>query len=196
MQLATASDEHVHAFAARWGPLLNKSSEALADWRRYAILLRALSEAAGRLAMERPIDPIQGKVILEWLEVPQTPGFSNIWEGAGLNRKIGQPELWRALLNGAITKLLKGPASCEVCVKWSGNRIRSECSCNTLLGILILQVLAQKEVEVCAGCRREFEPKRRATTGIRRYCDRCRKRSIPQRDAMRAMRRRKLEAGD
>ena len=58
---------------------------------------------------------------------------------------------------------------------------------SNLLGVLVTQiahVMARSdELAVCANCKKLFRVKRRLSRGSRRYCPRCRRAKVPQRDA-------------
>jgi hypothetical protein len=63
-----------------------------------------------------------------------------------------------------------------------------------LFGILITQiahVIAHADQSVvCAGCKHVFTPRRPLSHGARQYCQSCRRRKVPRRDASRAFRTR------
>ncbi len=64
----------------------------------------------------------------------------------------------------------------------------------SVLGALTMQlaalICAAGSVEQCSGCPSMFAPKRRASSGRRRYCAACRTEGVPQRDANRDWRAR------
>lgn len=55
----------------------------------------------------------------------------------------------------------------------------------------VLAVARADGIAVCSSCGLPFVPSARQTTGRRRYCERCRERGVPQRDAQRDARARK-----
>jgi hypothetical protein len=78
---------------------------------------------------------------------------------------------------------------------WDEHGARVEHSGFGVFGALALQLAAavgrSDGWASCAGCGEWFSPKRRATKGNRRYCDRCRDAKVPQRDAARDLRERR-----
>ena len=69
---------------------------------------------------------------------------------------------------------------------------------SNLFGVLITQIahaIARSDQKaVCAGCRNTFSPTRPLVRGLRQYCNVCRKKKVPQRDAARDWRRRARES--
>jgi hypothetical protein len=62
-----------------------------------------------------------------------------------------------------------------------------------LFGLLALNLslaIAGTELAVCCGCQKSYSPVRRPNSERRNYCDECRSRKVPERDAAREYRKR------
>jgi hypothetical protein len=79
--LAGKSDEAICDFAGQWGPLRyptltvvrNGGTETVREWRRFALLARALLRCAVALSSEAEGRPEDWLSLCEWLEIPPIP---------------------------------------------------------------------------------------------------------------------------
>jgi hypothetical protein len=187
-RLAEGSEEAIRLFAERWGPLNLelRQEESVDTWRRYARLAQALLRFtaevnSGGLGDEE-----------DWREICQSTPAGNL-ERAGWSREsqmaiaAAAVNLWFAQARGHGILIMIGPDL----------QVRPFAS--NLFGVLVTQiahlVARSDQKAVCAGCRNPFSPTRPIVRGSRQYCNVCRKKKVPQRDASRDWRRRERVVG-
>jgi hypothetical protein len=186
-RLAQASDDQIRNFAERWGPLNFQSGrqESVAAWRRYGRLAQALLRFTAELRSGGRGDEEDWCVICE-----STPMKD-------LERGSWSPELQMAIAAAAVNTWF-AQARGHGILTMLDNDLQVRPYASNLFGVLITQVahvIARSDQKaVCAGCRNPFRPTRPIVRGSRQYCDVCRKKGVPQRDASRDWRRRARES--
>jgi hypothetical protein len=186
-RLGQASDEQIRRFADRWGPLHfdSRPEESLATWRRYARLAQALLRFTAELSSGGLGDEEDWRVICQ-----STPAKD--LERLGLSRGT-QIAIVAAAVN---TWFAQARGHGILAIQDNDLQVRPYAS--NLFGVLVTQiahVIARSDQKaVCAGCRNTFRPTRPIVRGSRQYCDVCRKKGVPQRDASRDWRRRARES--
>jgi len=188
--LADDSDEAIRRFAERWGPLrypkpqtqLVDDTEALVEWRRFAMLARALVRCAVASSELTPGRPEDWRSICDWLQVPPEPQPT---AEHGLLLVASALNLWHARSTGHAlveiqkTKMVMRPRSVF------------------LFGIIALQlayaITGAQDTLVCYHCARFYTPKNKPRTGSRNFCSGCRRLGKPQLYAMRDLRTRRKQ---
>jgi hypothetical protein len=186
-KLAEGSDEAIRCFARNWG-LLNlhvRAEEHVDEWRQYGRLAAAILRlSAQHLRGDRAAES-DWATICRWLEVKNVTQVPRDLE---LTLLAAAVNLWYTRAQGHSVLDLDQESLI----------IRPQAS--TLFGVLITQIAhviaGTDQHAVCSGCKRNFAPKRGQSRGVRRYCKKCRRRKIPQRDAAREWRRRQRNNGD
>jgi hypothetical protein len=182
-RLAQASEEQIRVFAESWGPLKldSRQEESVATWRQYARLAQALLRFTAQLNSGGPGDEEDWGVICE-----STPMKA-------LERGSWSPELQMAVAAAAVNTWF-AQARGHGILTMLNNDLQVRPYASNLFGVLVTQiahVIARSDQKaVCAGCRNAFRPTRPIVRGSRQYCDVCRKKGVPQRDASRDWRRR------
>lgn len=183
-KLASGDNEQIRVFAEKWGPLgtEDRAEERVDDWRRYAALADALLRfTAVQVSGGRGSDT-------DWSTICKSTAAKNLDRShltAAEQSAVTALAVntWFALARGhRIVDLVKA-------------RLQIRSGASNLLGVLITQiahVMARSdESAVCANCNKAFPPKQPRSRGSRRYCPKCRKDKVPQRDASRDWRRRR-----
>lgn len=182
-RLAQASDEAVRCFAKKWGPLnrYKRELESVKMWRHYARLAQALLRFTAYVRSGDQGDQKDWRVIcnasrrkgLELQGLKEEEKLATV--AASVNTWFAQ-----AREHGILTIL--------------GKDLQVRPHASDLFGVLVTQIAhiiaRSDQMAVCAGCHDPFKPKRLITRGIRQYCQRCRNKKVPQRDASRDWRRR------
>lgn len=185
-RLAPASDEQIRRFADSWGPLHfdSRPEESLATWRQYARLAQALLRFTAELKSGGSVDEDDWRMICK-----STPAKD--LDRAGLSRRL------QMTIVGAAVNIWFDQARGRGILTMVDNDLQVRPYASNLFGVLITQiahVIARSDQKaVCAGCRNPFPPARPIVRGSRQYCDLCRKKKVPQRDASRDWRRRTRE---
>ena len=167
-------------FGQQWGPLrapANKNGESIAQWEKEIRIARAIIKIGSRLktgGLGRKAD---------WETLQSTLGVLGDVPGAGgMSRETDI-----TLLYGAVEKWY-GTATGHVILTPS---LRIQPGASGVLGVVMFQVMEVlqeiNEVSACKGCRKVLSGRER------KYCKRCRDSKVPQRDAMRRMRVRKMQ---
>ena len=156
----------------------------MATWRRYARLAQALLRFTAEVTSGGRGDEEDWRVICE-----STPAKDLELQGLPREVKI-------AMVAAALN-------TCFAQVRGHGiltmidHDLQVRPYSSNLFGILVTQiahVMARSDQKaVCAGCRNTFRPRRPIVRGSRQYCDVCRRKQVPQRDAARDWRRRRRE---
>jgi len=186
-RLASGSDEEIRQFAQKWGPLgLEKRQEEHVDrWHGYARLAQALIRFAGERVTGGAGKDEDCLVILK--------SFLPSREAQSIDRKGMHPAVQMAVSAAAVNNWFAQARGHGILTMVDGS-LQVQPYASDLFGVLITQiahVIARSDqTAMCAGCRYPFTPKRPIVRGVRQYCNRCRKRKVPQRDASRDWRRR------
>jgi len=185
--LAGKSDEAICDFAGQWGPLRyptlpvvrNGGTETVREWRRFALLARALLRCAVALSSEAEGRPEDWLSLCEWLEIPPIPAPT--------------AELGLRLLASALNHWY-GRSTGNSIVELQGSKIVMRPRSGYLFGIIGLQLAytasATRDSLVCYHCGAFYTPRNKPRTGSRNFCPRCRRLSKPQLHAMRDFRAR------
>jgi hypothetical protein len=188
--LAQASDEDIRSFAEQWGPLNRhrREAERVDHWRRYARLAQALMRFTAQVISgghgEQEDWRVICRVISQFPEV-RSLELQGLTDQEQMAIVAAAVNIWfdQAREHGILTML--------------GGDLQVRPHASGLFGVLITQiahVIARSDqTAVCAGCRYPFKPERPITRGTREYCEPCRKKKRPQRDASRDWRRRAKE---
>jgi hypothetical protein len=185
--LADKPDEAICCFAGQWGPLRystaptvrNGYTESIEEWRRFAILARALLRCAVALSTEAQGRPVDWVSICEWLVLPATPA----------------PTAEHGLLLLALAlNQWYGRSTGNSIVELQGKKIVMRPRSVSLFGIIGLQLAytatATRDSLVCYHCGGFYTPSNKPRTGSRNFCPRCRRQAKPQLYAMRDLRAR------
>jgi hypothetical protein len=151
----------------------------VAEWRRFAILARALLRCALTVGTRVKGRPDDWRAIDEWLQVPielaPTAEYGRLLLVSALNH-------WHSRSTG------------NTIVAIAGSRIVMRPYSGYLFGIIGLQVAyaitAARNCLVCFHCAEFYTPKNRPRTGSRNFCSSCQRLKKPQLYAMRDLRAR------
>jgi hypothetical protein len=185
--LAQASDSQIQRFAAKWGPLgLEIGIEQhVKAWRYYARIaqasLRFVTEVVSVPPLRQPAPRLADE---DWKTLCEYLG----WDIGGHSKL---PISWHKSIAAAAVNQWFAQAKGHAILDY---RLQIRPCAHRLFGILITQlahVIARSDQwVVCAGCKRQFSPKRPISRGSRQYCPSCRRKKVPQRDAARDFRAR------
>lgn len=182
-RLASGSDERIRRFAQRWGPLgiADIAEEHINDWRHYATLAGALLRFAGEQASGG------GGRDEDWVLICQSTVAKDLDRS---DLKVAEQGAISANAVNTLFAKARGHRILDIV----DDELQVQPGASNLLGVLVTQiahVMARSdELAVCANCKKLFRVKRRLSRGSRRYCPRCRRAKVPQRDASRDWRRR------
>jgi hypothetical protein len=184
MNLATAADETIRAFAERHGPLFGRGAqeESIEDWRYFArlsgCLLREGQLFAGRRVGILPAEDFDA--ILEWIR-----------QRSGLLPRSRNYYHRRLYLIASMNKLLE-KGGCEVSTWWTADSIQVLPYSHRLLGVIALklcdEIKGRGQLVKCYECPTWFRPKR-ILPGKRQFCRKCGRRAA-MKHLMRERRRR------
>jgi len=157
----------------------NGGTETVREWRRFALLARALLRCAVALSSEAEGRPEDWLSLCEWLEIPPIPAPT--------------AELGLRLLASALNHWY-GRSTGNSIVELQGSKIVMRPRSGFLFGIIGLQLAytasATRDSLVCYHCGAFYTPRNKPRTGSRNFCPRCRRLSKPQLHAMRDFRAR------
>lgn len=184
LKLAGSKDDRIRRFAAQHGPLRRqyiRNPEPIRLWREYSKLAGSVYRYAKAIRERKGADKEDQSIILDWLGVQCTQDES-------------RRRSWRKeIAASALEKWLREEGF-EPEVVWIGDSLQVRPAARFFLGsvgLLLAQALTlTSDVYRCSHCGTEFRPKRRPTTGVRRYCEGCRAAGVPVRDAQRDRRMR------
>lgn len=185
--LADKQDEAIRCFAAQWGPLRyptaptvrNGDTESIKEWRRFAILARALLRCSVALSTEAQGRPEDWVSICEWLQLPPS---------------LVRTAVDRLFLLASALNQWYGRSTGNSIVELQGKKMVMRPRLVSLFGIIGLQLAytatATRDSLVCYHCGGFYAPRNKPRTGSRNFCARCRRRAKPQLYAMRDLRAR------
>jgi hypothetical protein len=179
LRLKGQPDQKIIEFG-KWGPLYKQLAdgveEEISDWRDMIDQLNTISDAAARLAGRRDgKDP--WPLLIRYLY-----GEKPSWIDDACKRF---PDFRRLMIAAAIDKLF---SRCPThgCIAIIAERMHIQPVAEGLGATVLLQfaqVLTRRDGEVlCSGCGKRIDPSK-AKTGRRRYCQKCRKKGMPERHA-------------
>lgn len=145
--------------------------ESVDTWRGYARKFRAVLNVAARLHQGRPAGPE------DWREL-------NIDDSdVTVRRRLAQE---RVQLGVVLSQFL-GQARVGMEFVWDAETPALSPSGAGLFGALVLQLASavgrSDGLAICSACSKSYIPRRRPRPDRRQYCDECRDRQVPQRDA-------------
>jgi hypothetical protein len=186
-RLAQATEKQIRVFAESWGPLDlgSRQEESVAVWRRHARLAQALLRFTAELSSGGLGDEDDWRVICQ-----STPAKDL--------ERLGLPRGTQIAIVAAAVNTWFAQARGHGILAIQDDDLQVRPYASNLFGVLVTQiahVIARSDQKaVCAGCRNTFRPTRPIVRGSRQYCDVCRKKGVPQRDASRDWRRRARES--
>ena len=194
VQLADRDDAEIRRFAEHWGPLRasrrpSSATESVEEWRKFAILARALVRTDEAVRRNKPGSAEDWKAICRWL-----PRVYNAELASHRTQRPGAVILYRrATVIAALNRWYSvGPGNTILVLE--SDRVAMRPQVGTLFGIigaqLAYQVISSQKTLVCYHCNDLFTPRRIPSTGGRQFCPECRKLGKPQLYAMRDYRRR------
>jgi transposase-like protein len=168
--------------------------EPLDRWRHFARQTRAMLNIAAYVHAGKPGRPEDWQTVYEdaktdaWQHVHQGGPFWERLTCEAARARLGLLLDERLALGHVRPQLTWSGKTHEIVLKGSG-----------LFGALtaqLLMVISRTDgLLICSGCGQAYDPKpRRPRAGTRHYCQTCRHHSIPQRDAMVDLRKRREEA--
>src|SRR5262249_55286175 len=131
---------------------------------------------------------ILSKWCLPWIKTSSVSEPESVRTGKGPSEAD-----WKYMTLLSLWKWLNQPNTCRIDIRarpalvlgFSGSRVLG------IVGLQIAHALSNAGgKEPCSGCGKAIRPSPKAVRGVRRYCPSCRRRKIPQRDAVRDVRRR------
>lgn len=184
---------------------LLKGWEPLGAWRYYVRRARSILNCAHRIRQNRIADKADIETILD--QIPSNQDEVEVWADVRrirpdiLDRYTrGEYKTWeyhRDLVKRALAEwhaLASGESGAvKFALVWTGNDVEYSVDTNHFgaIGFQLGLALAKSEdMAICSGCAQVYIPPRRPKPGQRHYCEICRRRMIPQRDAMRDFRQR------
>jgi hypothetical protein len=185
-RLAEGSPEQIRRFAALWGPLGREVGieQNVNHWKRHARVIQAILRfTAERISGGRGLEK-DWETLCEWI-LPAPPP---------LERKGMNPREQMAFVCSAINKWFSAAKGNGI-LALTGQRLQVRAHGSNLFGVIGIQtayaVARTDQAVVCAGCQEPLRRSRPLSRGDRSYCESCRKKKIPQRDAARDYRQRK-----
>lgn len=182
--------------------------EPLGAWRYYVRRARAILNLAAnirrkKLATRSDIATLVDQIpeseeeVMAWLDVPRIKEdlFKEYNSG-----EFNTLDYHRILGSGALNEwidLASNFAGLRFSFMWRGDGAKYYLDTNHFgaLGLQLGLAIAQSNsLATCSGCGSSYIPKRRPRSDQRNYCNVCRKRMIPQRDAMREHRARRTDS--
>lgn len=164
--------------------IFRRGEESLKSWRYYARLAQAMLRFTAALKAEGRGEEEDWRVICQ-----ATPAKE-------LDRKSWSRQSQLAIVAAAVNSWFNDARDHGI-LTMLNHDLQVQPHASGLFGILVTQiahVIARSDQKaVCAGCHEPFPPTRPLSRGVRQYCKRCRKRRVPERDAMRDLRRRARE---
>lgn len=171
--------------------------EPISQWRTLATIARsAVIGAASLHRGEIPAEPDR------WILSLAEDALDTIENGDSPSwQKHTYPGMWRLWQDGDVGTL--GVLLAAIVTRWISLAnvlpalvwydrtapsvvflAREEARLFGSLGVLLAAVISRTSgLSVCSGCGKAYNPEIRARAGRRRYCDRCRRLGVPQRDA-------------
>ncbi len=163
--------------------------EPLAAWRRYASEARMMLTIAAHMRLNEPISKD------EWRQLGESDSSFKVME---MLDPVGydNPGLQRVVIMHYVRKWLRASAT-HLQFSWSQEGPRIEVHPHGLVGTLALQLATSlvggDGFAFCSGCGRVYAPEETPRAGQRHYCEDCRERKVPQRDAARDYRQRERD---
>lgn len=196
-----SSDEEIRGFAERWGALqgMGTETEPVSEWRNFIALARAILRNAAAPSEGSFGNDSDWAVIGSYVKLDCSRYFKMKVRMAGEARISSAREHERELFNRrilimqALNKWLADASGTYFigCIK---GKLVVRPTVTTLLGVLGAQlahrITQADELALCYHCKALFEPERARSSGIRRFCPKCRRHGKPQMYASRDYRRR------
>jgi hypothetical protein len=195
--LSFRSDEDIRKFAAKWGPLRDKQTETITEWRRFANLATALIKCSVTLTNDGFGTDDDWRTICAWLGCHAEPYLglpSQTPDAEGRKHREFARYLRKLLLVQSLNKWF-AESKGNGLLRLVRSQAVIEPFSTTLLGILALQlayrITRAQEMVVCFHCKTMFSPKRAPSHGTRQFCAKCRETGRPQMYVARDYRRRR-----
>jgi len=207
IQLADAQDEEILNYALKWGvleicehlqPACHSDEcrpqsvhdlfwEHTAVWRENAELFRSLLSIAARLESGKVGRQADWEIVIAVMRFEGSPAFA--MHGLGADR-----QKLKTALNVLLTTSHVHPIVQDYRTGWQVELTGGFHIGSALFGALVCQlILAATRTEgaaLCSACGAGFTPERRLNPERRAYCQTCRRRGVPARDAARDYRKR------